>query len=145
MEVELGRELVYEVAHPLVQDAIYRTSAAPAGGRCTATWPASWSRAGRYGAAASHVVQAADPGDEEAIETLCEALRRAEAGEHHQEALALLDALLELLPAGDRRWLKVLEVHAAHPGLGRRPPRRRQRRSRGAGHAPGRAGPRALR
>ena len=71
--------------------------------------------AGRYGAAASHVVQAADPGDEEAVETLREALRRAEASEHHREALALLDALLTMLPAGDRRWLQVLEVMPLTP------------------------------
>ncbi len=71
--------------------------------------------AGRYGAAASHVVQAADPGDDEAIETLCEALRRAEAGEHHREALTLLEALLTMIPAGDTRWRQVAAVMPLTP------------------------------
>jgi DNA-binding CsgD family transcriptional regulator len=110
MEVELGRELVYEVAHPLVQDAIYQHISGARRRALHRHVARELVESGRYGAAASHVVRAADPGDEEAIETLCEALRRAEAGEHHQEELALLDALLELLPAGDLRWLKVLGV-----------------------------------
>ena len=88
---------------------------APAAGRFTGTWRGCWSRADGTGPRASHVVHAADPGDPEAVETLCEALRRAEVGEHHREALALLDALLEMLPAGDRRWLKVLEVMPVTP------------------------------
>ena len=114
-EMEAGRELVYEIAHPLVQEAIYRQI----GGARRRALHRHAARvlveSGRYGAAASHVVQAADPGDEEAVETLREALRRAEASEHHQEALALLDALLAMLPAGDRRWLQVLDVMPLTP------------------------------
>ncbi len=114
-EAEAGRDLVYEIAHPLVQEAIYRQI----GGARRRALHRHAARvlveSGQYGAAASHVVQAADPGDEEAVQTLCEALRRAEAGEHHREELALLDALLEMLPAGDKRWLKVLEVMPVTP------------------------------
>ena len=109
-EVEAGRELVYEIAHPLIQEAIYRQI----GGARRRALHRHVARllveGGRYGRAASHVVRAASPGDSEAIDTLCEALRRAEVGEHHREALSLLHALLEMLPAGDRRWLAVLEV-----------------------------------
>ena len=114
-EVEAGRELVYEIAHPLIQEAIYRQI----GGARRRALHRHVARllveSGRYGAAASHVVRAASPGDGEAIDTLCEALRRAEVGEHHREALALLHALLEMLPAGDRRWLTVLEVMPVTP------------------------------
>jgi ATP/maltotriose-dependent transcriptional regulator MalT len=114
-EVEAGRDLVYEIAHPLIQEAIYRQI----GGARRRALHRHAARvlveSGQYGAAASHVVQAADPGDVEAVETLCEALRRAEAGEHPREALALLDALLDMLPAGDRRWLRVLEVMPLTP------------------------------
>ncbi len=114
-EHEEGGELLYEISHPLVQEAIY--------GQISGARRRSLHRhaarvlveAGRYGAAASHVVQAAEPGDDEAIDTLCEALRRAEAGEHHREALALLEALLTMVPAGDTRWGQVAAVMPVTP------------------------------
>jgi DNA-binding CsgD family transcriptional regulator len=114
-ELEAGRELVYEVAHPLIQDAVYGQISGARRRALHRHTARVLVEAGHYGAAASHVVEAADPGDEEAVETLCEALRRAEAGEHHREALALLDALLEMLPPADRRWLRVLEVMPLTP------------------------------
>jgi DNA-binding CsgD family transcriptional regulator len=114
-EIESGQELLYEIAHPLIQEAIY----GQIGGLRRRALHRHAARvlveAGRYGAAASHVVRAADPGDEEAIQTLCEALRRAEVGEHHREALALLEALLTMLPAGDERWLRVVGVMPLTP------------------------------
>jgi len=114
-EIESGHELLYEVAHPLIQEAIY----GQIGGLRRRALHRHAARvlveAGRYGAAASHVVRAADPGDEEAVDTLCEALRRAEVGEHHREALALLEALLAMLPAGDDRWLRVVGVMPLAP------------------------------
>jgi DNA-binding CsgD family transcriptional regulator len=114
-EIEDGRELVYEVAHPLIQEAIYDQI----GGARRRALHRHVARVlvdgGRHGAAASHVVQAADPGDDEAIRTLCEALRRAEAGEHHREALALLEALLTMVPAGDARWRQVVDVMPLTP------------------------------
>jgi ATP/maltotriose-dependent transcriptional regulator MalT len=110
-----GRELLYEISHPLVQEAIY----GQIGGARRRALHRHAARvlveAGRYGAAASHVVQAADPGDEEAVSTLCEALRRAEAGEHHREALRLLEALLTMLPAGDLRWRRVVDIMPITP------------------------------
>jgi ATP/maltotriose-dependent transcriptional regulator MalT len=114
-ELEEGHELLYEIAHPLIQEAIY----AQIGGARRRALHRHAARvlveAGRYGAAASHVVRAADPGDDEAVETLCEALRQAEAGEHHREALALLEALLTMLPAGDDRWRRVVDVMPVTP------------------------------
>ena len=114
-EIEDGPELLYEISHPLIQEAIY----GQIGGLRRRALHRHVARglveAGRYGSAASHIVRAADPGDEEAIETLCEALRQAEAGEHHREALALLEALLAMLPAGDPRWRRVVEVTPVTP------------------------------
>ncbi len=44
-EVEAGRELLYEVAHPLIQEAIYgQISGARAGALSTATWLECWSK-----------------------------------------------------------------------------------------------------
>jgi ATP/maltotriose-dependent transcriptional regulator MalT len=114
-EIEEGRELLYEIVHPLIQEAIY----GQIGGARRRALHRHAARvlveAGSHGAAASHVVQAADPGDDEAIDMLCEALRRAGAGEHHREALALLEALLFMIPAGDRRWRKVVDVMPLTP------------------------------
>jgi class 3 adenylate cyclase/ATP/maltotriose-dependent transcriptional regulator MalT len=109
-ELEEGGELLYEISHPLIQEAIYSQISGARRRSLHRHAARVLVEAGRYGAAASHVVKAADPGDDEAIETLCEALRRAEAGEHHREALALLEALLTMIPAGDNRWRKVAGV-----------------------------------
>jgi DNA-binding CsgD family transcriptional regulator len=114
-EIESAHELLYEVAHPLIQEAIYGQISGVRRRALHRHAARVLVEAGRYGAAASHVVRAADPGDEEAISTLCEALRRAELGEHHREALALLEALLAMLPAGDDRWLRVVGVMPLTP------------------------------
>jgi class 3 adenylate cyclase/ATP/maltotriose-dependent transcriptional regulator MalT len=114
-ELEEGGELLYEISHPLIQEAIYSQISGARRRSLHRHAARVLVEAGRYGAAASHVVQAADPGDDEAIETLCEALRRAQAGEHHREALALLEALLNMIPAGDNRWRKVAGVMPLTP------------------------------
>ncbi len=109
-EEERGRELWYEIAHPLIQEAIY-TNISGARRRALHRFVArTLVSAERFGAAAGHFVQSANVGDSEAIEALCEALRQAEARQHHREALMLLDALLEIVPAGDRRWLDVFDA-----------------------------------
>ena len=109
-EVEDGRELSYEISHPLIQEAIYERI----GGARQRALHRLVARVlvaqGHYGAAAGHFVRSADVGDSEAVEALREALRQAEAREQHHEALALLDALLVVLPEGDRRWLDVLDA-----------------------------------
>ncbi|MGH9036342.1 MAG: hypothetical protein ACRD0O_11310, partial [Acidimicrobiia bacterium] len=70
---------------------------------------------GRPGPAAAHYVRSADVGDREAVDALRDALAQAEARQLHREAIALLDALLELLPAGDRRWLDIFDAMAVQP------------------------------
>lgn len=109
-EAEDGRQLSYEISHPLIQEAIYERI----GGARQRALHRLVGRVlvaqGHYGGAAGHFVRSADVGDAEAVEALREALRQAEAREQHHEALALLDALLIVLPEGDRRWLEVLDA-----------------------------------
>jgi DNA-binding CsgD family transcriptional regulator len=114
-ELEDGRGLSYEIDHPLIQEAIYRHI----GGARRRALHRHAARVlvegGRLGAAAPHFVRAAEPGDDEAIDALCEALRQAEGRQHHREAVALLDALVELVPAGDRRWQQVFGAMPLQP------------------------------
>ncbi|MGZ6964427.1 MAG: helix-turn-helix transcriptional regulator [Acidimicrobiia bacterium] len=111
-EAEHGRELSYEIAHPLMQEAIYERIGRARQRALHRLVARVLVAQGHYGAAAGHFVRSADVGDPEAVEALREALRQAEAREQHHEALALLDALLIVLPVGDRRWLDVLDALA---------------------------------
>jgi DNA-binding NarL/FixJ family response regulator len=112
VERELGSHLTFEIAHPLIQEALYNGVGAArrrvlhraVGRRLLAS--------GSFGAAAPHYARSADPGDAEAIEALLEAEHQAEERQSHREALTILEALLELLPSGDRRWLRVLDSMA---------------------------------
>lgn len=65
---------------------------------------------GQRAAAASHYARCASVGEAEAIDALIDALRQAEERESHREAMTILDGLLELLPSGDERWLRVLDA-----------------------------------
>jgi class 3 adenylate cyclase/DNA-binding CsgD family transcriptional regulator/tetratricopeptide (TPR) repeat protein len=114
-ELEQGRDLAYEMGHPLYQEAVYHSI----GGARRRALHRHVARAlvasGRPGPAAAHFVRSADEGDPEAVDALRGALAQAEARELHREALALLQALLELLPAGDARWLDVYDAMARQP------------------------------
>ncbi len=46
----------------------------------------------------------------EAVKVLTDAIRQAEEREAYQESLALLAAMVEILPAGDRRWADVVDA-----------------------------------
>ena len=65
---------------------------------------------GRLAEAALHFARSAEPGDEEAVRVLLDAMRQAEQREAYRESLDLLAELVELLPAADPRWLDVLEA-----------------------------------
>ena len=108
-EEEHGRELTYEISHPLVQEAIYQelgTSRRRALHRLVGR---ALLAAGRLGEAAPHFVRSADADDSEAIDALGEAVRQAEARDLYREALTLLGALVDLVPPGDDRWLQVVD------------------------------------
>jgi class 3 adenylate cyclase/DNA-binding CsgD family transcriptional regulator len=107
VDEERGAELTYEVAHPLVAEAIYQgigTARRRALHRLVAR---ALLAAGRLGEAAPHFARSADVGDPEAVEALTDALRQAEGRGAYREALGVLGSLVDLLPAGDERWLEV--------------------------------------
>jgi DNA-binding CsgD family transcriptional regulator len=110
VEYEPGRGLSYEIAHPLVQAAVYESI----GGARRRAFHRLVGRAlvtvGNFGAAAPHFVRSADPGDPEAVETLVRAVRQAEDRNLYQETLPLLAALLNLMDPDDQRWPDVLEA-----------------------------------
>jgi class 3 adenylate cyclase len=109
-EDERDHHLAYEVAHPLFQEAIY----AGTGGVRRRLLHRRAARVlrdtGRLGEAALHFARSAEPGDGEAIDALLDALRQTDEREAYREAAAILAALGELLPAGDDRWLLVLDA-----------------------------------
>ena len=109
-EEDLGREVLYEITHPLYQEAIYEGIGAARRRALHRHAARSLVQSGRLGAAAQHFVRSSSSGDKEAVAALCGALRQAEALEHHRESIGLLSALLEMLPQGDRRWLDVFDA-----------------------------------
>jgi DNA-binding CsgD family transcriptional regulator/tetratricopeptide (TPR) repeat protein len=106
-EEERGRDVTYEIAHPLVQEAIYQNLGAARRHAVHRSVARSLAAAGRVGEAAAHFARSARQGDAEAIEVVLDAHRQAEQRGVHREALTLLAALVDLLPAGDERWLDV--------------------------------------
>jgi len=105
-----GSSLVYEIAHPLIQEAIYQRIG-PARRRALHRRVArELSAVGRLGMAAPHFAQSADVGDSEAVDALGQAVQQAEERELYGEALVLLRVLREILPVGDDRWLTVLDA-----------------------------------
>lgn len=109
-EVERGREVTFEVIHPLIQDAIYAGMGAVRRRSLHRQLARSLRGAGRLAEAASHFARCAETGEVEAIESLRDALRQAEERAAYQEALAILATVVELLPPGDSRWLDISEA-----------------------------------
>ncbi len=110
IEEERGRELTYEISHPLVAEAIYEGIGAGRRRRIHRQAGRGLVSAGRLGEAAPHFVRSAEPGDDEAVEVLRQAVRQAEEAGAFQEALTILASLVEILPAGDPRWEKVVDA-----------------------------------
>ena len=107
-EHERGPDLSYEVAHPLIQEAVYLGIGTARRRLLHRRAGQALLAAGRLGAAAPHFAAAAQPGDPEAVAVLVRAVRRAEEREAYHEALEILASLVELLPAGDPRWREVV-------------------------------------
>jgi DNA-binding CsgD family transcriptional regulator len=111
-EEEQGHEVIYEIAHPLVQEAIYEGIGRARRMALHRQLARNLLASGFVGEAAPHFVRSAAVGDPEAIEALVAAIGQAEGRGAYREALLLLNALVDLLPAGDQRWLAVLDVIA---------------------------------
>jgi len=109
-EEERGRDLIYEIHHPLVRDIIYQAMGGARRRLLHRDVAAALSRQGRTAEAARHFARCADVGDADAIDALRDAVRQAEGREAYREALELLGELGELLPSGDPRWLEVSEA-----------------------------------
>jgi DNA-binding NarL/FixJ family response regulator len=104
-----GAELIYEISHPLVRDAIYQSLGArrPALHRRMAR---ALEASGRLGEAASHFAWSAQPGDPEAVTALVRALRHTWSQGAFAEAFVILASLADIMPAEDQRWLEVLDA-----------------------------------
>src|SRR5581483_11718080 len=111
-EAREGRTFSYEISHPLIQETVYegivgarRVVLHRQVGRVLLTM-------GRLGEAAPHFARSAEVGDPEALAVLSDALHQAEERGAYGEGLRILGALVELLPAGDRRWVEVAGAFA---------------------------------
>jgi len=114
-EEERGRDLRYEIAHPLVRDAIYQTIGGARRRLLHREIGYGLLAVGRLSEAAPHIGISADPADPETIEVLCSAVRQAEERQAYREALEILGSLTDLLPAGDPRWRGVVDALSWQP------------------------------
>jgi DNA-binding CsgD family transcriptional regulator len=109
-EVETGRIPVYEIAHPLIGETVYRQI----GGARRFALHRHVGRtllvSGRLGEAALHFARSATPGDDEAIQVLLDALAQAEQRGAHREVLRILGSLIDVVPSGDQRWAQVADA-----------------------------------
>lgn len=109
-EEERGRDLIYEVAHPLIQEAVYEAIGAARRRQLHRLVGRSLLAAGHLAEAAPHFARSAGAGDAEAIGVLREAVAQTEARQAHREGMVILCSLVELLPPGDERWLEVADA-----------------------------------
>ena len=105
-----GADLACEIAHPLVRDAIYEGIGGTRRRELHRAAARTLLGSGQRGAAAAHYARSSQRGDAEAVDALLEAMAQANERGLYREALVILDALLELLPRGDLRWLRLLEA-----------------------------------
>ena len=105
-----GASITYEIAHPVVTEIIYGQLGGVRRRTLHRLVARSLLAAGRLGDAAPHYARSAEVGEPEAVEALRVAIRQAEQRQAYHELFAVLKALVELLPAGDERWLDVFEV-----------------------------------
>jgi DNA-binding CsgD family transcriptional regulator len=109
-EGQRASELIYEIQHPLIRDVVYQQISGARKRALHRQAARSLLESGRLAEAALHFARSAQPGDEEAARVLLDAMRQAEQREAFREALDLLSELVQILPAGDPRWLDVLEA-----------------------------------
>jgi DNA-binding CsgD family transcriptional regulator len=109
-EGERSGELTYEIAHPLIRDVIYQQISGARKRTLHRQAARSLLESGRLAEAALHFARSAQPGEEEAVRVLLDAMRQAEQREAFRESLDLLSELVDILPPADPRWLDVLEA-----------------------------------
>lgn len=114
LEDDSGANSAYEVAHPLIQDAIEQSIVAARRRGLHRTIGRTLLASGQLAAGAAHLGRSAEPGDPEAVDALVAALREAEERSLYRAVTAILAELVGLLPEGDERWLRALD--AMQPG-----------------------------
>jgi class 3 adenylate cyclase/tetratricopeptide (TPR) repeat protein len=107
VEEERGRDVSYEIAHPLVGEVIYKVITRLRRRKVHRRVGRALLGGGRLGEAAQHFARSADVGDSESIAVLRDAVHDAEQRGAYREAVTILASLAELLPSGDERWLEV--------------------------------------
>jgi hypothetical protein len=109
-EGERGRELSYEVSHPLLREVVYQEISGTRKRVLHRQVARSLLDSGWLAEAALHFARSAEPGGDEAVRDLLDDMRQAEQREAFRETLDLLSELADILPATDERWLGVLET-----------------------------------
>jgi hypothetical protein len=102
--------VVYDVAHPLIQEAVYERIGAARRRLMHRRVARALLDSSRLTEAAPHFVKSADARDDEAIDALLRAIRQAQQRDVHREAMTIVRALMEILPEGDGRWQALLDV-----------------------------------
>jgi ATP/maltotriose-dependent transcriptional regulator MalT len=110
VEHPLRYRATYEIAHPLVQDSVYQAMLGARRQSLHRAIARAFHARGRIAASAAHIARASSEGDTESVAVLCEAMRQAEERGLYQEALAVLGALVDILPEADQRWNRVLDA-----------------------------------
>jgi DNA-binding CsgD family transcriptional regulator len=110
VEEDRGARLLYEVAHPLIQEAIYQSIGAARRRVVHRAVARTLLAGGQRSAAAAHFVRSASVGDDEAIDALTSAMGQAEERALHREAMVILSNLVEIIEPGDERWIPVLDA-----------------------------------
>ncbi|MDQ3946394.1 MAG: AAA family ATPase, partial [Actinomycetota bacterium] len=100
----------YEIAHPLMTETIYQRISGARRVALHRLVGRALLAGGRLAEAAAHFARSAEPGDPEAVEVLRQAVAQAEEAGAHREALAVLSALVSLVPPGDKRWRGVVDA-----------------------------------
>jgi DNA-binding CsgD family transcriptional regulator/tetratricopeptide (TPR) repeat protein len=113
-EREQGRALLVEIAHPVIQEAVYGEIGLARRRGLHRTAARVLEADGQAGSAAGHHARAAGPGDDHAVAALCRAIADAEGRGLVQEILAIHRALLEILPPADGRWREVYVATDTH-------------------------------
>lgn len=116
LEEDDAAGIVYDFAHPLVQEAVYETIGPLRRRSLHLKTARAHARAGRPGPAAVHLARGAEPGDEEALELVLSAARQAEAQQSPHEAVAHLQAALALATENEART-RILDELAWQAGL----------------------------
>ncbi len=129
--VEPGRSypLGYEIAHPVIRDVLYASLGGARRQVLHQRAAGTLVNTGRAEAATLHLLRSARIEDGDAIDALIAQVRDAEHRGSQAMLRAIVPTLVDVLPAGDTRWLALFD--ALSPP--RRPPVSRSTRSRSTG------------